>query len=123
MKKVLTNTLHLDTIREGNLMKTFEERIANKVDEAQSRFDSEIVRLADEVREKVIIPICKRRGWTFTTGMGVYGFYDKNGDVVYLDDGFYHGTRPIPKDLKRSLDICRIVAGQHELGLYIEDYK
>jgi hypothetical protein len=101
----------------GGLTMTFKEAIEAKTEKAKERFENEIEQIANDVREKVIVPICKRRKWTFASGMGTYCFYrTDNGPVMEYEK--------LPKDVDRALEICKIeVSYKSDLGDYINDYK
>jgi hypothetical protein len=101
----------------GGLIMTFKEAIEAKTEKAKERFDNEIEQIANDVREKVIVPICKRRKWTFSSGMGIYGFYRTDNRPIME-------AETLPKDVDRALEICSIeVSYSSELGHYINDYQ
>ena len=98
------------------MSKLFVTVIQEKVDSAETQFESTIEEIASIVREKVVLPICKKRGWTFISGMGTYGFYDKKGCPIMEWD-----ERTKARELKRVMSILHIEVKGFELGGYVAD--
>lgn len=66
---------------------------------AQEKFDGEVSRLAEQIRQEIIIPLCRTHKLRFTSGMGTFFFTDEKGrgytsDVV---DRSYAGTLRIKR--------------------------
>lgn len=94
------------------------------------------------VREKVVIPYCKKHGYGFSAGMGGWCFIDRDGDTFYPgEDRHKKPGRPHlscdPKydedewytdRTEEDHDVARILHYTFEnqrccIGAYMEDYK
>lgn len=49
---------------------------------------------SDYIRTKVVVPYCKKYGYTFSSGMGSWNFSDSKGESYYLEDCHYSETKP-----------------------------
>lgn len=67
--------------------------IKEAVDYATMRFNWSITAIAGRVYLENVLPLCRRKGWTFSSGMGVYSFYDREGMPV--DESRHESLRPI----------------------------
>jgi hypothetical protein len=61
------------------------DRAARRIREIMSLADAELSKLAEQVRTERVIPVCRRHGWTFSSGMGTYAFFRK-GQAYSIDD-------------------------------------
>lgn len=59
--------------------------IEKKIEKIYGARDRELEKLSEEVRQKFVIPACRRHGLTFAAGMGSYTFYDADGVVDRRD--------------------------------------
>lgn len=59
--------------------------IEKKIEKIYGARNRELEKLAAEVRQKFVIPACRRYGLTFAAGMGSYTFYDADGSVDRRD--------------------------------------
>lgn len=44
--------------------------IQRRLDQAWSRYEKEVYKIAERVAKETVHPLCKERAWEFTTGMG-----------------------------------------------------
>lgn len=77
------------------------------------RYDAEVQAIADHVRETRVVPACRRIGGSFDSGMGTFGFYDRNGEPIMKWDAKRFDLLAIYE----TLDIE--VYGQHCLGTWV----
>lgn len=70
--------------------------IRERIDWALEAMFAEIDRVAAEWRETTLLPFCKRRRYTFISGMGRTVFYDKRGEPV--------DERKLPKKILATLN-------------------
>ena len=95
------------------------------------------------VREKVVIPYCKKYGYSFVAGMGSWGFFDKEGKPFYPGEDYRYATadphdgRPWENDgvddwflkpTEEDREIREILGWSFDcqnqsIGAYMEDYK
>lgn len=88
--------------------------ISERLEAVARRASEEIQTIADEYRERKIVPLCRRRGWEFMAGNGTWVFYDKRGQRVDEDR--------IPGDIVFDLDSPTL--GRDDLfGFYISDVR
>jgi hypothetical protein len=78
--------------------KGYPMRYVNRLTQIQSEYNTQFYALAEEVRTKVIIPICRRYHLTFTSGMG-YIFFTGLDGMGYGDPR----DRDFPAKLKKVL--------------------
>ncbi len=59
------------------------KRTEKRLEDLQEVFTKQVEAVADEFRERHLIPFCRRHRLTFLSGNGSWGFYRiSNGDVV-----------------------------------------
>lgn len=68
---------------------------------------------ATRLRDEVIVPLCRRRRWTFAAGNGTWGFWDRNGRLMDNDR--------IPADAYALLEGIQAPNG-YPLAAYCDDY-
>ena len=95
-----------------------------RVEGARKAFYDECERVADEVRERLVLPICKRHRLTFAAGMGSWSFYDDRytdlgRHVVHdLDDAKrFPGLTKVMKAIQLEVD------RNSDIGDYVRDVK
>ena len=95
------------------------ELFASKLEAAQIAFDREVSDLGEQIRQSIIIPVCKRHSLEFTSGMGRYFFTTKtNVNINELD---YEGTK-WEKILKPIFDLLnKEVSHNQYLGYFVSD--
>ncbi len=71
-------------------------------------------KLAEEIREKKLLPFCKRKRYTYLSGNGTFSFYDRNGNVVDMDR-----TAELRR-LKDLLDLP-VLSRDDVIGFYVLD--
>ena len=95
----------------GAIIDHYEDR----VDALYRNYIRQVEQLAAEVREQVVVPMLKRRGWEFLQGNGTWSIVDASNKDIYEED--------LPEPLRLAL--CIVVEGAYgnpELGLWMEDY-
>lgn len=55
-----------------------ESKWSDLVNAESEKFWQKIEELAEQLRQEVIIPACRKHGFQFTSGMGTFFFYKKN---------------------------------------------
>lgn len=77
----------------------------------------EINSLAEQIRQKYVIPFCNKKNLRFTSGMGSFSFHKTNGDIVDVE---WHGG--LPKKLNDML--CEsVMFGRQDIGSFMYDYE
>lgn len=103
-----------------SMRRTYNEEIEKRLEDAQDEFDRKVSEIAAGVRESLVVPLCRRRGFKFLSGNGVYFFSGtKRGeDVMYSDPFAPH----IPGDVRRVLVTLNIeVSRGMYLGFYVQN--
>ncbi len=98
-------------------MKQYEKAL----DILQKKFEENISALADQIREDVIIPVCKKHKLIFISGMG--SFFFARGDKTYTDthDRMSDSLR---EDLVPILNLLNTeVTHNQYLGFYVDDVR
>ncbi len=99
----------------------------DQLSDIQERYKRELDELADELRYRIVMPVCKKHKLTYIAGNGTFFFTDSK-------DENYHNTWEIadPKlaeELSSVFDILNTEVGYNDyLGFYVrdvmeEDYK
>lgn len=97
-------------------MKTGITGYRRRIEQMQARHMREAEALAKEVRDAVIVPLCRARGLRLAAGMGTYTLYDPGADI---DNHDLEGV----KKMLDLLDIVVIGGYQHALGELMGDIK
>jgi hypothetical protein len=92
--------------------------IGNQLSKFQETYHNNISTLADEFRDKILIPLCSKKKLTFVSGMGRFFFSTTaNIDINEIDDKLIekHG-------LKTIFDILNIELTRDDyFGYYVSD--
>lgn len=64
----------------------------------RDKYYSDVTKYAKDVRDEVIIPVCKKHGLTYITGNGIFFFSKGNIDFRYQGD-----IEPCNSEVKRDL--------------------
>jgi hypothetical protein len=87
-----------------------------RIDMEQRRYAAALSQIADDWREQVLIPFCRRKGWRFTAGMGTWCFWDRDNAHRFGDD------KGIPSGIRSVLEMS--IDGDNSFGaVYVQDYK
>ena len=71
-------------------------------------------KLCDEIRDRLVVPYCKRRGLTFIAGMGSWRFW--KGDEQIDDD-------KLPREIRDALNRpCLSNSNVQDIGSLVPDY-
>lgn len=96
--------------------------VEGRVEASVAELDRKVTEIAAEVRERLVVPLCRRRGFGFLAGNGDYFFHGtKRGESVRYGDSLDDDT---PADVRRVLAVLdiEITHGQH-LGFYVESVE
>lgn len=99
-----------------------EERFRSEIDAATEEYVEKLEAIGEKIREEIIVPICKKRQFSFTAAMGTYFFWDerpgKQRSIHNVD-----AEQLNYKDVVEAYKILDIVGIQFEIGHYIRDFK
>jgi hypothetical protein len=90
----------------------------------EREMDAAVQVLANRVREEKIAPLCRRRGWTFMSGMGTWSFYGPPGRSWTG----YEGPMPIdddkvPRAIRDLLDLEVGLGHGQVLGFWVSEVE
>jgi hypothetical protein len=71
---------------------------------------------AEYVRTTYVLPLCRRRHWTFSSGMGVWAFYGQDGHAIDDDR--------LPAGVRAMLDAethCGLTLGEYMNAVNAEE--
>lgn len=91
------------------------EATKKTVNEIMGRADRELTALAEEIRTRRVIPACRRIGGSFSSGMGTFCFYDREGMPILEEDAARYKLEPIYETLN-----LEVYSGQY-LGFWVRD--
>ena len=82
------------------------EGIEKRVEEAVAELDRTVSRIAADVRERLVVPLCRRRKFRFLSGNGDYFFSGtRRGETVRYGDSL---DEHAPADVLRVLAVLDI---------------
>ena len=103
--------------------------VAKELDRIQSALDTDVLALAEKIRQEVIAPFCKRYRYEFVSGMGGYYFRNRDKRWVYPPHHICMARTQIdavkwPDELNDIWEILQIeTPGRgHEIGTCVNDY-
>ena len=95
------------------------EEIGKRIEKATDALDRQMSQIAAEVRERLVVPLCRRRGFGFLSGNCDYYFYGmRRGESVRYGDSL---DGEAPADVRRVLAVLDIeITRANYLGFYVE---
>ena len=102
------------------MKKLTKAQIERRIEEINDvRLDA-LEQLAAQVREQIVAPVCRKRGWSYMTGNGRTLLYKDNITIDTVDEAILQKQRA----LIPTLDILNIEVGRDDvLGYYIADVQ
>lgn len=99
---------------------TYAEGVAARVEALVTAHEAAVRALAAEARERLVVPLCRRRGYGFMAGNGDFFFHKECGrERVHYG---YALDTSIPAEIRRVLEVLMLDAGREMLlGYYVED--
>lgn len=104
----------------------------SKIETITDRARDELEKLAEEYRQQVLIPLCRKHKYTFISGMGTFFFvvkFDGKEETVGIDNVNYYVAGDndylIKKQLAPIIDTLNYEAMSRDdcLGFYVKDIK
>jgi hypothetical protein len=96
---------------------TRQKKYEKEIEKAQALFQRNIEVIAEEIRNEIVIPICIRHNINFSSGMGIFNFWNPKKEHWNFD--IKYGA----KDIRKALEILNIdIDRSNQLGHYISDY-
>lgn len=100
------------------------------LENAETRYHDEIESIAKDLREKHLIPMCRKYGLHFVSGMGTW-FFDIVGEDRKGSDrsiGSIGEAREVligvEDDLSKTIEALSLpLVSRHELGLSVDEYR
>lgn len=68
------------------------KRVKVRLAKAEAAYRGAVKKLAEEVRRKVVLPACRKHGYTFDADRGDYNYYFSKGGIV---GGYQHELRSV----------------------------
>lgn len=97
------------------------EDINTRVEACVAECDAKVMKIAAEVREKLVVPLCKKHKFSFITGNGDFFFTGvRRGKQVRYGDAEDEDTPEYVRCVLRVLDIG--VTHANHLGYYMEGF-
>lgn len=94
---------------------TYRKKIEKRIEKATKAFEEQLSKIAEEVREQLVIPICRKRGLIFLSGNADFFFCDEH--VHYADSL----NSEAPADVRRALKVLETeITHANYLGFYVE---
>lgn len=93
--------------------------VGEELDRIRKDFIKKVESLAARVRKDQIIPLCKKHGLSFYSGMGTF-FFDKDGRTITPE---YEPKQAAKYELGPIFETLNLeVSKNHNLGDYVADY-
>lgn len=101
-------------------MKNLTNRTVEKlIDSLDDKYGRGLAIIGERIRQERILPFCKKHGLTFVSGMGSYGFTDRNGKT-YIHEDIEYCSAAIAAELEM---LAKEIITGHRIGLYVDDVR